>query len=170
METPLQGMVSTFFDQEGLQRFVTYLCNQRLPGNWDPVTSTMLDLLTGRLQFCLTEAGLVPFKGRAGLVYPYHMMTPGQKAFLREALSKRPVFQVCNEAVVFHPHQGDPDRLSPVDVLSALCARILASKIHQEHRVRVGVCNIILQRVQGVVPLSRGVQQALNLVLFGAGQ
>jgi hypothetical protein len=56
-----------------------------------------------------------------------------------------------------------------VEALSALCERILASKIHPEHRVRVGVCNIILQRVQGVVPLSRNVQQSLNTVLFGAG-
>ncbi len=76
---------------------------------------------------------------------------------------------MCNSSVVFHACQGDPERLSPVEALSALCERILASKIHPEHRVRVGVCNIILQRVQGVVPLSRNVQQSLNTVLFGAG-
>jgi hypothetical protein len=169
MESPLQGMVKAFFDPEGLQRFVTYLCNARAPGNWDPVTATMLDLLTGRLQFCLTGAGLVPFKGKAALVYPYHMMTQEQRGFLRGALGKRARYTVCNSSVVFHACQGDPERLSPVEALSALCERILASKIHPEHRVRVGVCNIILQRVQGVVPLSRNVQQSLNTVLFGAG-
>jgi hypothetical protein len=162
-------MVSAFFDPEGLQRFITFLCNARLPGNWDPVTSTMLDLLTGRLQFCLTDNGLLPFKGKATLVYPYHMMTSAQKGFLRDALCQRASYCVCNDSVVFHPSQGDPERLGPVDVLGALCARILASKVHPEHRVRVGVCNIILQRVQGVVPLSRNVQQSLNAVLFGAG-
>ena len=162
-------MVSTFFDSEGLQRFITFLCNARLPGNWDPVTSTMLDLLTGRLQFCLTNNGLVPFKGKSTLVYPYHMMTPAQKGFIRDSLGRRASYCVCNDAVVFHPAPGDLERLGAVDVLSALCARILASGIHPEHRVRVGVCNIILQRVQGVVPLSRNVQQALNSVLFGAG-
>jgi len=160
-------MVAAFFDGEGMQRFVTYLCNARQPGNWDPVTATMLDILTGRLQFCLTGAGLVPFKGKAGVVYPYHMMTQEQKAFLREALGRRGGYTVCNGSVVFRPCQGDPEKLSPVEALSALCARILASKVHIEHKVRVGVCNIILQRVQGVVPLSRQVQQSLNKVLFG---
>ena len=166
-ESPIQGMVKAFFDASGLQRLVTVLCNARAPGNWDPVTATMLDLLTGRLQFCLTSAGLVPFKGKASVVYPYHMMTQAQKEFLRAELGRRASYIVCNEAVVFKGETGDPERLGAVEVLSALCERILASKLHPEHRVRVRVCNIILQRVQGVVPLSRNVQQSLNTVLFG---
>jgi hypothetical protein len=54
-----------------------------------------------------------------------------------------------------------------VSVLEAMCSKILESKVHEDHSVRVGVCNIILQRVQSVVPISRGVQQRLNGVLFG---
>jgi hypothetical protein len=38
--------------------------------------------------------------------------------------------------------------------------------VHSEQSVRVGVCNIILQRVQSVVPISRQVQQQLNAILF----
>ena len=167
--SPLRAMIAVFFDAEGLQRIITYLCNARMPGNWDPVTSTLLDLLTGRLQFCLTEAGLVPFKGKTTLVYPYHMMSMSQKAFLRDSLAQRGEYCVCNDAVVFQSAPGDAERLGAVEVLQALCARILASKIHPEHRVRVGVCNIILQRVQSVVPISRNVQLALNATLFGAG-
>jgi hypothetical protein len=165
----LQALVAAFFDAEGLQRMVTYLCNVRMPGSQDPITSTVLDLLTGRLQFCLTETGLVPFKGKAGVVYPYHMMTQAQKAFLRESLSTRHLYCVCNEAVVFYHSPGDVERLGAVEVLEALCSRILASKVHSDHRVRIGVCNIILQRVQSVVPLSKNVQQRLNSTLFGAG-
>ncbi len=163
----LRGMVSAFFDAEGLQRVLTYLCNARLPGSMDPVTSTILDLLTGRLQFCLTGAGLAPFKGKTELVYPYSLMTQGQKTFIRESLASRRSYCVCNEAVVFYSAQGDVEKLNPVEVLEALCSRILASGVHPEHRVRVGVCNIILQRVQSVVPLSRNVQQQLNATLFG---
>lgn len=165
----LRGMVSAFFDAEGLQRVLTCLCNARLPGSMDPVTSTVLDLLTGRLQFCLTGAGLVPFKGKAELVYPYSLMTLAQKGFLRECLAARSSYCVCNDAVLFYAAPGDAERLSPVEVLEALCSRILASRIHPEQRVRMGVCNIILQRVQSVVPLSRNVQQQLNATLFGAG-
>lgn len=163
-----KSMVSVFFGTDTLQRMLTFLCNARLPGNWDPVTSTTVDMLTGRLQFCLTSEGLVPFRGKADMVYPYHMMSPEQKTFLRDELAVRSSYCICNDAVVFHPAPGAAERLDQVKVLEGVCNRILASNIHGEHRVRVGVCNIILQRVQSVVSISRGVQQRLNAVLFGA--
>jgi hypothetical protein len=165
--SPVDRMVSVFFDAEGLQRMLTYMCNCRLPGSWDPVTSTVVDMLTLRLQFCLTAEGLAPFRGKADMVYPYHMMTLPQKAFLREEVAARSSYCICNDAVVFHPAPGALERLDQVKVLEGVCSRILASGVHAEHRVRVGVCNIILQRVQGVVPISRGVQQKLNAILFG---
>ena len=66
---------SVFFTEHSLKRILTYLCNTRAPGSWDPVTATVLDLLTGKLQFCLSATGLIPFKGQANIVYPYHMMS-----------------------------------------------------------------------------------------------
>ena len=162
------NMVSVFFEVEGLQRMLTFLCNARLPGSWDPVTSTVVDMLTGRLQFCLTAEGLAPFRGKADMVYPYHMMSQKQKNFLRDELSVRSAYCICNDAIVFHPLPGTAERLDQVKVLECVCSRILASNIHAEHRVRVGVCNIILQRVQSVVPITRGVQQKLNVLLFGS--
>ena len=50
--------------------------------------STVLDLLTGRLQLTLTPAGVLPFKGKTALVYPYHMMSPAQKELLRGLLAE----------------------------------------------------------------------------------
>jgi hypothetical protein len=166
--SPVDRMISSFFDAEGLQRMLTFLCNSRLPGSWDPVTSTVVDMLTLRLQFCLTADGLAPFRGKPDMVYPYHMMTMQQKTFLREELAVRSSYCICNDALVFHPTVCAPERLDQVTVLEGVCNRILASGVHAEHRVRIGVCNIILQRVQGVVPISRGVQQKLNAVLFGS--
>lgn len=160
-------MIDVFFDSDGLQRMLTFMCNARLPGSWDPVTSTVVDMLTGKLQFCLTSEGLLPFRGKADLVFPFHMMSQKQKNFLRDALSVRSSYCVCNGAVVFHATPGVPERLDHLKVLDGVCSRILASRVHEEHRVRVGVCNIILQRVQSIVPISRGVQQRLNSVLFG---
>jgi hypothetical protein len=158
---------SVFFSEQSLRRILTYLCNTRAPGSWDPVTATVLDLLTGKLQFCLSATGLIPFKGHANLVFPYHMMTPDQKDYIRTALQERASYTICNDSVVFHASQGDPERLDPVSVLEAMCSKVLESKVHGEHSVRMGVCNILLQRVQSVVPISRGVQQRLNVVLFG---
>ena len=129
--------------------------------------STVLDLLTGRLQLTLTPAGVLPFKGKTALVYPYHMMSPAQKELLRGLLEDRSAFVVCSDSVVFHRREGDPERLDPVPVLLAMCQGVLATRIHEDHKVRVGICNILLQRVQSAVPISRGAQQELNSLLFG---
>ena len=162
METPT--LASVFFSGESLSRILVYICNTRAPDAWDPVTATVLDFLTCRLQLCLTGVGLLPFRGRPELVYPYHMMSQEQKAFLRASLEDRSAFCVCNDALLFQ--LNCPERLESVPVLRALCASVLASKIHEDQRARVGVCNILLQRVQSVVPISRNVQQELNSVLF----
>jgi hypothetical protein len=168
-------LISVYFTGDSLKRVLTYLCNTRQPGSWDPVTATVLDLLTGKLQLCLSATGLLPFKGRADLVYPYHMMSVEQKEYIRQALQDRAAYTICNEAVVFRPKidkckkaEAAQDRLDPVEVLQAMCCKVLESKIHPQHSVRVGVCNILLQRVQSVVPISKGVQQRLNGVLFGS--
>jgi hypothetical protein len=61
----METLTTTFFSEPSLKRILTYLCNSRAPGSWDPVTATVLDLLTGNLQFCLSSIGLIPFKGHA---------------------------------------------------------------------------------------------------------
>jgi hypothetical protein len=162
-----RNLSTVFFSEPSIKRIFTYLCNARTPGSWDPVTATVLDLLTGKLQFCLSATGLIPFKGHANMVYPYHMMSADQKEFIRTSLQERGGYTVCNESVVFHAVPGDPERLDTISVLETMCTKILESKVHSEHSVRVGVCNIILQRVQSVVPISRVVQQRLNSSLFG---
>lgn len=167
MDESPQNIVTVFFSEPNMKRILTFLCNARAPGSWDPVTATVLDMLSSKLQFCLSATGLIPFKGRANLVYPYHMMSTEQKEFIRISLQERVKFTVCNDTVVFHASPGDPERLDTVSVLEAMCSKIIESKIHEEHSVRIGVCNIILQRVQSVIPISRGAQQRLNSMLFG---
>ena len=159
-------MSKVFFTPESLQRIIPFFCNARQPGAWDPVTSTVLELLTGKLHFCLTSVGLAPFKGKPSLVFPYHMMTPEQKEYLREKLEDRGSYCVCNDSVLFSRTSLDEERMDQLGVLEALCSRILASTVHAEAGVKIGVCNIILQRIQSAVPISRHVQQQLNVILF----
>jgi hypothetical protein len=73
-EQSTQTLSTVFFSEPNLKRILTYLCNTRPPGSWDPMTATVLDFLTSKLQFCLSATGLIPFKGHTNLVYPYHMM------------------------------------------------------------------------------------------------
>lgn len=161
-------LASAFFTGESLTKILTYLCNTRAPGAWDPITATVLEMLSSKLQLCLTQTGLIPFRGRASMVYPYHMMTPEQKDFLRSALERREAYCVCNDALVFYHRQGEREHLETVPVLAAMCRGVLGSRIHEERRVRVGVCNILLQRVQSSVVISKAAQQELNELLFGS--
>ena len=160
------SMSQVFFTPEALQLIIPYFCNARQPGAWDPLTSTALDLLTGKLHFCLTSAGLAPIKGKPTFVFPYHMMNSAQKDFLRERLEDRGSYCVCNDSVLFNRTPLDEEKIDQYAVLEAMCSRILASKVHPDQSVRVGMCNIILQRVQSVTPISRQVQQRLNDALF----
>ena len=113
------------------------------PGAWDPIMATVLDLLTWRLQLTLTPAGLLPFKGKTALLYPYHIMSPAQKELLRWLLEDRYTFVVYSDSVVFHRSEGNPERLGPVPVLVAMCQGVLATHIHEDHKVSVGICNIL---------------------------
>jgi len=47
-----------------------------------------------------------------------------------------------------------------------MCRSILASGIHEDSRIKVGVCNILLQRVQNSITITKAVQQELNALLF----
>lgn len=142
---------------------MTYLCNKRPPDTCDPITATVLDMITSKLQFCLTPLGLLPFKGKADLLYPYHMMTESQKEFLRTCLAESSTYTTSNDAVVFSMEQ---EKLDPVAVLKAMCCKILESNVHADRNVKIGICNILLQRVQSMTPISKGAQQRLNATLF----
>jgi len=144
-------------------------------GRHDPITSTAITFLTCQLQLGLTEVGAMLFQGRSSLVYPYNLMSDKQKDFIREALSRRAEWNLFNNAVVFRktPHQPRPGggpgglTLAPTAVLVALCSKIFESTAHPDPKRRVALCNIILQRVQGYIPIDRPVQKELNEWLAG---
>jgi len=131
----------------------------------DPITSTAITFLTCPLQLGLTEVGAMLFQGRSSLVYPYNLMSDRQKDFVREALSRRAEWNIFNNAVVFR--KGGSPRLTPSAVLVALCSKVIESSAHEDPKRRVALCNIILQRVQGYIPIDKPVQRELNEWLAG---
>lgn len=157
------SLIPIFFTGINLQRMITYLSNRRPPDVCDPITATVLDMLTCKLQLCLSATGLIPFKGKPHMVYPYHMMTEEQKQFLRECLKDTETYIACNESIMFNIEQ---DKIDHVAVLEAMCIKILDSNVHKDRNIKLGICNILLQRVQSMTPISRGAQQRLNATLF----
>ncbi len=160
------AILDTFLDVDSLARLLPYFCkieaeSPRHP-QYDPITSAVLTFLTAPLQLCLTEVGAAPFLGHTALVYPYSLMTIRQRAFLRTALDRPAEWGIVNGAIVFHRSLKEPVVLPPRAVLTALCSKVFDSSLHTNERARVAICNIILQRVQGSLPISRPVQRELN--------
>lgn len=134
----------------------------------DTVTQTLLTMLSCPLHIQLTAAGWQPFKGKE-LTFPYQRMSIEQRAVLKKELqqddSKR--WSAYEHALMLRQPKPGPT-LKPIDVLEALCAMILHSTAYTDRRLRVAICNILLQRVQASMPIDKITVRALNGRLFPA--
>lgn len=162
-------VISVFF--QGLptmQRTLAVLCesNQKQPGT-DTVTQTVLQLLTSPIQIQLTAVGWQPLKGR-DLTFPYAHMTLEQRQALKDLMEDGPRWHAYEHALM-HRGMAPAVTLKALDVLEALCTSVLASTAYTDKRMRVAVCNILLQRVQASIPIERSVQATLNAKLFPTG-
>jgi hypothetical protein len=161
-------------DEESLQHMFPYMCKidaedgDATPScaRHDPITNTVITFLTCPLHLGLTEVGAMIFQARSALVYPYNLMSERQKGFVRDCLARREEWNIFNEAVVFRRSKGTPPILiDPTTVLVALCSKVLLADAMQDSDAssrRVALCNIILQRVQGYIPIDKPVQKQLN--------
>lgn len=166
-------VMSVLFDEASVARMLPYMCKieaeqqytqqftLRYDRQTDPVTATVIGLLTCPLQLCLNEVGVLPLVGRCKLVFPYNLMTAEQRQFLHDCLQRTDEWNICNGHIVFKP---PPSQLflPPATVFQALCENVFRSKTHPELSTKIGLCNIILQRVKGNIPLTKSVQRDLN--------
>ncbi len=161
-------VISLFFEGlANMQRTLAVLCesNHKQPGT-DTVTQTVLMLLTSPVHLQLTAVGWQPLKGR-DLTFPYAQMTLEQRQALKDLVDEGERWHVYEHALM-HRRSAPTVQLKPLDVLEALCASVLTSAAYTDKRLRVAVCNILLQRVQASIPIERSVQAALNAKLFPA--
>ena len=158
-------METEFADEEALLKLLPYFCagepDPRRGDRHDPITGTVVTLLTSPLQLALTEVGALPFYGASTLLYPYNLMTERQKGYVRACLERRDEWNVYSDAVVFRRPKS-PAQLAPAPVLRALCRKLFEGRGPADPARRTGLCNIILQRVQGYVRIDKPVQRALN--------
>jgi hypothetical protein len=167
----ISELVSAFFgDQARMQKSIIVLCENNLKQNTDTVTPTVLTMLTCPLQMQLTAVGWQPFKSK-DLTYPYNQMTQEQRQVFRDAINTEDAqfhkrWGVFEHAMIYRRPAGPNIILKPLDVLGALCSSVLNSHAYQDKRLRVAICNILLQRVQASVPLDKHTQSSLNERLF----
>lgn len=149
-----------FFGADSLARTLCVLCDNSKHAH-DPIASTVQTMLNSPLHFQLTAVGWQPFRGK-DLTFPYLMMTAPQREALRGLLDGG--CKVYEHALVA---KGQAPRLQTLEVLVTLCGMILESSAYSDRRLRVAICNILLQRVQASVPIDKGTQAALNARVFG---
>jgi hypothetical protein len=170
-EAAYAEILQLFFGSLGeMQRSLTILCesNQKStpPTGTDTVTQTVLMLLSSPLHIQLTVVGWQPLKGR-DLTFPYALMSLEQRQGLRRLVDEGgDRWSVYEHAMMFR-RGASPMLLKSLDVLEALCSLVLSSATaYPDKRLRVAICNILLQRVQANIPIERNVQAALNAKLF----
>ena len=168
--TVIGNLINAFFsDPDAMKKSIIVLCDIRAKQSTDQVTPTLLIMLTCPVQIYLTPVGWQPFKNKE-LTYPYNLMTPAQKQVLRDSLSEENIglgqWGVFEHAMVYKGGGVTGGLLKPLDVLSALCSLVLNSNAYPDKRLRVAICNILLQRVQARVTLDKHTQAALNQRLF----
>ena len=168
-ESVLQAVCQAFFEPiSAMQTTLAVLCDcQQIPGT-DPVTQTVLTMLMCPVQLQLTAIGWQPFKGKE-LTYPFQRMTAEQRETLKTALTAEGVKWNAYEHALVQTRARRPP-LRALDVLEALCVTILHSAAYSDRRLRVAVCNILLQRVQANLPVDKGTLRALNARLFPASE
>jgi hypothetical protein len=172
-----EEILQSLLHPEALLQLIPYFCksysedkrNDLSPH--DPITGTLVVLLTCPIQLGLTEVGAMLFQGHSSLIYPYSLMCPDQRDFVRRCLDDRQDWRIYNGAVVFRqPARAPPLVLAPSAVLLAFCEKLLNSAQHagQDRQPglspeqRLAVCNIVLQRVQGYVQIDKPVHRELN--------
>jgi len=165
---PLQweeAFEAEFAHGEALLQLLPYFCacdeDTRRSGRCDPISNTVVTMLTSPVRMALSEVGMMPFYGASRLLYPFNLMSEGQKAYVRACLAREEEWNVYNDTVVFRRSKA-PLTLSPAGVLTAMCAKVFDSGVRMDEARRTGLCNILLQRVQGYVRVDKPVQQALN--------
>jgi hypothetical protein len=163
-------VITAFFEpREQMQRSIALLCESHPPHHADPVTHTLIAMITCPLQVQLTAVGWQPFKGKE-LTIPYQRMTSEQKEALKTLLQQEgaATWTVYEYATVYRckARGGKGACLSPLAVLEAVCGMVLKSAAYPDRRMRVAVCNIVLQRVQASIPVDKNTLRELNTRLF----
>jgi len=157
-------IINIFFSDESLLASICALC-QINKHSQDPVSQTIVTILNCPVHIQLTQVGLQPFQGRE-LTFPYHMMTSSQRRCIQTILTGNPSKWNVYEHAMVYKRSGTPVFLKPIDVLTKVCTMILSSRSYEDKRLRVAICNIILQRVQASIPMDRNLQAQLNERVF----
>lgn len=158
-------LLESFFDFESLSVSIPFFCKYVFEKNEklkiDPISSTLIIFLTCPLHLIIHENGVSFFQGKTTLLFPFNLMNDKQKKALVKLCETPQEYSVINNTIVFRKTQEA--LLAPIStVLQVLCAKVFSSKRYTDKNTQTAICNIIMQRLQGYVPISSQIQRDLN--------
>ncbi len=161
----LEKFVQIFFDEENIKNSIIVLC-QNNQNETDPISNTLITMLTTPLEIQLVVNGVRMFRGKE-LMFPYQYMNAKQREFLLEIINYDEKQWLYYEFCIQWKNKGKtPVFLDHLEILKSICTLVQGSKKYTDNRSKLAITNIILQRIHSNVTISKNIQQALNKFLF----
>ena len=159
-------LLSHFLVPESLTSLMSFYCKQtqgetKENASIDAISSTVVMFLNSPIQLSLNDLGVSFFQHKSSCIYPYYLLSETQKAALVALLQHPAEYNFFNERIVFK-RGHTPLAVPPLRVLQSLCLLVFGSKYLSDHESKEGVCNIIMQRIQGYVSISNTIRKDLN--------
>lgn len=85
-----EEMHGIFFDNTSLKRMMIYMCNSHKRDTDDPITLTIIAMLTSEICLVMNDFGVKLFKSSMLPQIPYHMLNVTQKRYLMNTLDNNP--------------------------------------------------------------------------------
>jgi hypothetical protein len=167
-------MVDLFFTGSDLANMISYFCKISVAQSRDPIADTVVVMISSPLVVMLTQVGLAPFKNNPSYVYPYKFLSDIQREFLKgfvqsitdNAATGVVSMQVGGGCILYKKSSTrNPVYLDSYNVITSLCNGIIGNRSKNDHRNRIAVCNVILQRIGGVVHIDRSIMSRVALHL-----
>lgn len=81
-----QQFLEIFLTGESLQNFLIYVCNATPPDNSDPITNTIVSVLSSPISLSFSEVGVRAFKTTNVATLPYYLLNAKQGAWVRKVV------------------------------------------------------------------------------------
>eukprot|EP00961_Rhodomonas_salina_P241310 3260524-Rhodomonas_salina.1 len=90
--------VDVFLAEESLERFIVYTCNANSADNSDPITNTVVLLLSSPVCISLSHVGVRAFKTTSIATLPYHLLDAAQCSLVQKMLECMKAGAACSIA------------------------------------------------------------------------
>jgi hypothetical protein len=176
----IDKFVEVFLTGEGLQRMYVYMCGESLGDVMDPASNIACMMASTPITITITEVGIAPFKDRMTHIYPYSKMDQAQIAYIKTivndclddniapSINCSSSIQMGGGCILLVALQQKTARfLKGHFVLTAMCNAICNNMTHSDKSNRIGMCNIIIQRIYASIHLSKDTQRYITEHLNG---